>query len=84
LWPESSEEHLPINIAVVLRLRAISRSLSTKLHGASLNDGFAWDLKTVRLGVQKHEQIEKVRGSPNDTRGGSGSATHSSQNQKKA
>jgi hypothetical protein len=42
LWLESSEQHLPISIAGVLRLRAISRSYRRVLRGASLRMTDLW------------------------------------------
>src|SRR3984957_18579964 len=77
LWPESLEEHLPINIAGVLRLRATSVRQAIGLRGASLRmTDFVRGLRNIRLVVRKIRKIERGTGSPNDTRGGSGSATN--------
>jgi hypothetical protein len=43
---------------------------------AAQDDGFARGLRNIRLVVRKTRKMEKVTGSPNDTRGGSGSATN--------
>jgi hypothetical protein len=60
LWPESLEEHLPIGIAGVLRLRAISGLWRDRFaRRFAQDDGFVGGLKNIRLAVKKHEKIEK-------------------------
>ena len=52
LWLESSERHLAINIAGVLRLRAISRPWATGLLGASLRMTDLWGVSLKNLLVR--------------------------------
>jgi hypothetical protein len=75
LLSESSQEHLPTSIAVVLRLRAIKPSACDRSAKRFAQDyGFVGGLgNTAGWICRKHEKIEKATGSRDDKGKGSGS-----------
>src|ERR1700744_6027493 len=67
LWPESCEEHLPISIAGVLRLRAVSPVLRDRsARRFAQDDGSVVGNEKHRVVCKKHKKIEKVTSSRDD------------------
>ena len=67
MWPENSEEHLPVSIAGVLRLRAINPLLCDRsARRFAQDDGFAEGTEEHLVAYEKREKIEKVTGSQDD------------------
>src|SRR3984885_15361656 len=66
LWPESCEEHLPVSIAGVLRLRAVSPVLSDRSSWRFAQDDDSVVGQKHRVVCNKQEKIEKVTSSRDD------------------